>query len=349
LTTTLYAGGPEIKPKQVPAGFDLWQTVGGGATAMDFSEDPIPKGFFCEGSEAYTGKVKFEGVPLTTEPAGLLGVTDTVIERLDDAVFENDKATSRLRVKAINLTSRNPIQTSCGNWNLAVGLADGQQPLSTILYSKKDDFSGTFNATLKLTIEITFSNAEDPNDLRFLTRTIDFTEFHDTPFVLSPSKGRDLISRSEIAKKPLDANAYSEPVFIDTNADGDVDNILGLVVTSPTTGITTTTTAPVPTGSIRWWTWNGWLCHYGTYPPHSSCIPLTLWHTAPLHNHVTVPVCGEVLAEETYELVAPEETEEVPCLTAMTSQLENLALRGLLDIPVEQLLQEMKDKMNRNK
>jgi hypothetical protein len=310
---------------------------------MDFSEDPIPKGFFCEGSEAYTGKVKFEGVPLATEPEGMLGVTDTVIERLDNAVFKNDKATSRLRVKAINLASRNPIQTSCGSWNLSVGLADEEQPLSTIMYRKKDDFSGTFNATLKLTIEITFSNAEDANDLRFLTRTIDFTEFHDTPFVLGPSRGRDLISRTEIAKKPIEGNAHSEQVLIDTNADGDVDDILGLVVTSNPTGTTTTTT----TSSIRWWIWNGWLCHFGTYPPHPSCIPLWLWHQAPLHNHVTVPICGDILADGSEELGTEltTQTEAEPCLEAMSAQLESLEARGLLDIPAEQLLQEMKDKL----
>src|SRR5215813_1469566 len=72
---------------RIAPGIDNWQTLGGGATRYNFGEQPIPADFFCVGSEPFRGSVEFEGVPLRTEPADALGTTDTVVERLDTAVF----------------------------------------------------------------------------------------------------------------------------------------------------------------------------------------------------------------------------------------------------------------------
>jgi hypothetical protein len=101
--------------KEVPAGFDVWQTVGFGATGYGFADDPIPKDFFCFGSEPFKGRINFEGVPVKTDPANYLGQTDTIIERLDDAVFDdNGLAKTRIQIRALSLAGMSTIKNSCG-------------------------------------------------------------------------------------------------------------------------------------------------------------------------------------------------------------------------------------------
>src|SRR5262245_45528254 len=71
----------------VQSGLDLWLTPGDGKTFIDFSRAPLPAGFFCFKSEAFAERIVFRGVPIVTGEPGALGRTDTIVERLDDAVF----------------------------------------------------------------------------------------------------------------------------------------------------------------------------------------------------------------------------------------------------------------------
>jgi len=82
--------------QRIPAGLDTWQTIGGGATQMTFADEPIPTDFFCDGSAAFSGRINFEGVPLATDPPGLFGRTDTIVQRIDDVVLEDGMGHSRL-------------------------------------------------------------------------------------------------------------------------------------------------------------------------------------------------------------------------------------------------------------
>src|SRR5882757_11215040 len=87
LILALVAGSPAFgADTTIHKGVDLWMTVAGFAQTS-FADQPIPAGFFCETSQAFTGMVKFKGAPLTVEPAGSLGSIDTVVRRLDDAKF----------------------------------------------------------------------------------------------------------------------------------------------------------------------------------------------------------------------------------------------------------------------
>jgi hypothetical protein len=145
---------------RVPAGLDYWQTLSFGATAYSFAREPLPAGFFCAGSPAFTGEVLFEGVPLKTEPAGILGTTDTVIERLDDAVFNaRGEATSRLRARALDLRATEPVKTACGSFKVTAGLAE-DQPVTSITFHRQNKFGGIFNADLHLRVRIDFTNRQ---------------------------------------------------------------------------------------------------------------------------------------------------------------------------------------------
>src|SRR3954463_8950856 len=87
LMLVLISGSPPFAGGVVHQGVDLWMTVAGFAQTS-FADQPIPAGFFCEGSQAFTGKVNCKCARLTVEPSGSLGSIDTVVRRLDDAKFD---------------------------------------------------------------------------------------------------------------------------------------------------------------------------------------------------------------------------------------------------------------------
>jgi hypothetical protein len=267
LTTAVFAGAPD----RIPAGFDTWITVGGGATFMSFDEEPIPADFFCAGSEAFTGRIHFEGVPLASEPMGSLGASDTVVERIDDAFFQDGKAMSRIRVKAIHLASRDEIATGCGVWSARVGLAR-EQPTTTIEYNQVDDFSGTFNAELVLNVNMTFTNIDDPEDVRVLNRTVHFTEFTETPYSLKPvTETEQNVPTTQLGKRPTDNARH---MMVDTDADNIPDSVMSIAAQ----------TAP---SSYHYY--NGWVCPIGVYPPSSGCVRWYTLHEVPTHAHITLP------------------------------------------------------------
>lgn len=138
----------------VPAGLDLWQTLGSGATSYSFANDPLPADFFCTGSKAFTGRIDFEGVPM----GGALGSTDTIIERLGTATFDADGvARGQIRPRALNLVGSQKIATSCGEWSVRADLTR-HQPVSDITFYRQNKFGGVFDSDLRINVRLTFDN-----------------------------------------------------------------------------------------------------------------------------------------------------------------------------------------------
>ena len=138
-------------------GIDAWVTMRAGATFVDFARNPIPAGFFCAGSAAFTGKVEFRGEPIATDIPGAFRNADTIVQRLDDAVFDRrGVATTRLQVRALSLKSVQPIQTSCGKFDLSVRL-DGAQPTTRMRIVRENDNGGRFTAPLALNTKVSFT------------------------------------------------------------------------------------------------------------------------------------------------------------------------------------------------
>ncbi len=143
------AADPVIK-----RGIDTFTTTANGKTFYDFAKHPIPAGFFCPSSAAFTGRVAFRGLPLGVR--GKLHGADTVIERLDDATFAADHtAVTRLQVRALSMVSLKPIQTSCGAFHLYVSLA-GPQRVTKMTLSRTEAGGGTFSAPLAIDARLTF-------------------------------------------------------------------------------------------------------------------------------------------------------------------------------------------------
>src|SRR5262245_34028772 len=134
-------------------GVDLWNTPGSGGTFADFSRNPIPAGFFCEKSDSFSGRIVFRGVPVATGTPGTLGKTDTIMQRLDDAVFnKNGVAVTRVQIRAMSFESVAPLATACGPFNVKVTL-DGEQPITRMrIFS-----DGRFLAPISVNVKIGFT------------------------------------------------------------------------------------------------------------------------------------------------------------------------------------------------
>ena len=137
-------------------GIDVFRTPDDGSSFMDFSKEPIPAGFFCQGSKPFRGKVLWRGVPVATGLPGELGQTDTIVQRLDDAAFnENGVARTRIQVRALQLESMAPIKTSCGSYKVRVVL-DGVQPITSMRLVRVGQYGGRFMARLALRAKFVF-------------------------------------------------------------------------------------------------------------------------------------------------------------------------------------------------
>jgi hypothetical protein len=140
----------------IPRGIDAFNTPADGKTYYDFAQNPIPAGFFCKGSKAFSGRVALKGVPLATGAPGELRGADTVVERLDDAVFDaRGTAVTRLQFRALSLASIAPVKTGCGAFHVYVSLA-GEQRVTAMSIHRTKENGGTFVAPLAVDARMTF-------------------------------------------------------------------------------------------------------------------------------------------------------------------------------------------------
>lgn len=140
----------------IQRGIDVFTTAGDGRTYFDFSYSPIPAGFFCKGSKAFTDRVTFKGLPLTTAVPGQLWGSDTVVERLDDAVFDDKGvAVTRIQFRALSMVSIAPVKTSCGAFHVYVSLK-GKQRVTTMSIVRTQEGGGSFTAPIAVDAQMTF-------------------------------------------------------------------------------------------------------------------------------------------------------------------------------------------------
>lgn len=143
-------------------GVDLWTTVSHGRTYADFTADPLPAGFFCSKAEPFAGRINFRGVPVATDVAGGLGRTDTVIQRLDNAVFnKRGVAHTRIQVRALQFESLAPVKTACGLYTAKVTL-DGEQPITRMRIIRQNEKGGRFVAPISVNVKISFTPVDRP-------------------------------------------------------------------------------------------------------------------------------------------------------------------------------------------
>jgi hypothetical protein len=163
LLTVLLAVPAVAADRVIYNGIDLWRTTGNGSTYADFAKTPIPAGFFCFNSEPFTGRVPFKGVPVATSVPGVLGATDTIVQRLDDAVFDRrGVATTRIQVRSLNFESLAPVKTACGDFVAKLSL-EGEQPITRMRIIRENARGGRFVAPIAVNIKISFTPIGRPD------------------------------------------------------------------------------------------------------------------------------------------------------------------------------------------
>ena len=146
----------------IQSGIDLWLTKGDGSTYADFSINAIPAGFFCSKSTPFTGRVVFRGTPMVADSPDALAKADTIVHRLDDAVFNRrGVAVTRIQLSAMTFESVAPVQTECGAFDATLRL-DGQQPITRMVITRENKYGGRFSAPIHANVKIAFTPVGRP-------------------------------------------------------------------------------------------------------------------------------------------------------------------------------------------
>ncbi|MCP3959074.1 MAG: hypothetical protein GY719_14585 [bacterium] len=201
---------PAMADDVITSGVDLWPTATG-ASVTSFADDPIPAGFFCPGSKAFDGRIVMNGKPLVTEPTGVLGPTDTVVHRLDDATFDEDGvATTRLQMMALSLVGTEPVDVGCDTRFEVTSTLDGEQPLTEMTIFREGDWGGTYASPLHLNVKVVFTPLDGGEPLGV-----------NQEIYLGPSPDSYWATTEEVG-----VNAWGEPVKVDTDGDGVADSVM---------------------------------------------------------------------------------------------------------------------------
>ncbi len=263
LTVVALLCAPAIaQPPYIVPGIDAFQTSSTVPSVADFSAVPIPAGFFCAGSPPFTGSVTFQGAPLVTDPPGILGNADTVVERLDPIDFASGDVTSAIVIRALNLFSNDVINVFCPatgdtSWRVSACLCECQDA-TKIKADLGCENCGKFSGNLSVNVCLNFTN--------IATGEVRGPVSHPVTLAID---GMGFCTNAG----PGDLEV-SSPFKVDTNCDGRPDLVLP----------GTTNFFPgrsCDTEDVDCWTANAALtsCHssFGTAP----------------HDHCINPVCGK--------------------------------------------------------
>ena len=205
LVASLVVGLPLLAAETtIQRGIDVFTTRADGTTFFDFGQNPLPAGFFCERSEAFTERVALKGLPLATGAPGQLWGTDTIVERLDDANFDRDGvATTRVQVRALSLVSVAPIKTACGAFHVYVSLAGPQRTTAMRIYHTEKN-GGNFVSPLAVNARITFIPVKPPRNKA--ARALEVTKSFTFPASPLPWSFQDSAKARSIGSVVVDTN-----------------------------------------------------------------------------------------------------------------------------------------------
>jgi len=190
----------------IQRGIDVFTTRDNGTTYVDFGQNPLPAGFFCKSSAAFTERVALKGLPLVTGTQGQLWGADTIVERLDDASFDRDGvATTRIQFRALSLVSVTPIKTACGAFHVYVSLA-GPQRTTTMKVYRTEKNGGSFVAPLAVNARLTFIPVKPPRNKA--ARALEVTQSFTFPAIPVPWSFQDSAKARSLG-----------PVVVDTDGD----------------------------------------------------------------------------------------------------------------------------------
>jgi hypothetical protein len=201
----------------IRSGIDVWTTKADGRTHYDFSSNPIPSGFFCANSTAFSDIIFFKGSPIATGTPGALGRTDTIVQRLDDVGFEKSNvATTRIQLRALSLVSMLPVKTSCGSFDVKATL-DGDQPITTMRIFHETKSGGRYVAPLSLNVKMAFTPVGNPSARPLVLRkNIQFRPAPGATWTTKPAAG--LVTHEGFVKVDTDGDGVPDTFLEGTTA-----------------------------------------------------------------------------------------------------------------------------------
>ena len=200
----LLCAGVGAQGDDVLPGFDIFETVPGPGSRLNFADNPIPADFFEPGSDPFVDDVALSGVPF--DPL-FSGPTDAHVHRANPGVFGGDppRATVDIELISLSLVSVEPVVvTSNGGqaptlWDVNVTL--GASPATGQLTLQEDvpgpDGGGTilagqdqpFESFFDVFVEVDFVRAND-GQVRLLPSSADRLVLSDrAPWSHGPPRG----------------------------------------------------------------------------------------------------------------------------------------------------------------
>jgi hypothetical protein len=272
LTSLCY--NAEAMATDVLAGVDLWvTTAAGNVTYVDCSLNPLPPDFFGPGSDPFDGIIYFKGVPLSAE----LGLTDTVVERLDDAILPTcpSSDTVDIEIIALDLVSTEPITVTYNggqnpeSWDVQMCLSDVASPQTgSMTINQNCAAGGTFSAALPVKPKLTFVSVGPALERDYYPGTITYTT---NGHWLYDDNGFNVITSPGTVSVDHDCNNSTLEVTV-----GSSSNFYPGLKATPCSSCP----GPVPSYSMVITLWqSSWPAAHGVYPPQSETpIPtLTEW------------------------------------------------------------------------
>lgn len=254
-------------------------------------------------------------MPLRTEPAGVLGPTDTIIERLDNAPFDgNGDARTRIRGRALNLQGTAPIKTACGLFKVTANLTD-DQPVSTMVFHRENTLGGTFKAQLKLRVSINFTSLATGKTFSVI-RNVDLPTVNAVPFAMGKTAVAACTTTSQVVAEQVTLVSDGRPLI--TREPGTAEKTLSYseqpVERSPGTLEPAPSPTPVVTG-----------CYCNPNPPY-QCLTTYSWHDPCANN----PRCEEHFTKTPCEAGYTSQCTSTQNTQALGEQLQILYDRGYL-------------------
>ena len=158
LLAILLAGlaGLSASAQIISAGPDFWTTPANSQTYFTFPAGDVEALCGAQPKDDWDHKLALKGVPLSSGPA-----YDTVVARLDDAVFDaSGTATTRVQVQKLSFASIAPRDTPCGALTWQATLA-GTQGITTMVLRRTSPMGGFFNADLSIKVELRAFNSSN--------------------------------------------------------------------------------------------------------------------------------------------------------------------------------------------
>ncbi len=174
--------------RTIDSGSDFWMTPGDGSSFAQFKHDPLPADFFCSGSSPFAGTIIMQGVPIVDSPMEKLGLADTAIQRLDQAVFdEKGVAVTRIQVRAMKFEGTRHLVNECGSFKVTLELV-GEQPVTQMRIFQTSPEGGRFEAEIAVNIRIAFTPVAHKAEVVSVTRELRFPSYQGGVWALKPGK-----------------------------------------------------------------------------------------------------------------------------------------------------------------